>query len=439
MISSIVSVSLMFFEILAAEIVFAPFMHRRKNFFVRMTVCVLTGIEIIVLISLLYASVTDGIFVYGSNSEEIGDSVFKFLYYLSVFAFTVGCMLVCYRDSAWIVLFYCSGGYALQHLCFNISSMVRHAAGLTDSAVATWVVELTVCAFAFLLARLTLVALRADATEARGVKGKTLICLAVLFVCIGLSRITIDDFNRTELAFWAESLYAVISCVLILGILFSITQRDKAQSEAETMEEILRREKEQYELSKENIDIINIKCHDLKHQISLLRANASEEYIKEIEDAVMIYGATVKTGNDILDIILTEKSLLCEKNGITLTCVMDGSELSFMNKADIYSLFGNALANAIESARSVADGEKRCISIASQRVGDFFSVHMENFYEGEIEFQDGLPMTRGDKTRHGFGMRSMKHIAEKYGGYMTVTADGGRFRLDFLFPVAEKK
>ena len=86
--------------------------------------------------------------------------------------------------------------------------------------------------------------------------------------------------------------------------------------------------KEHYRIAKENIDIINRKCHDLKHQIAALRDMCTKEerekYIEEIQDSIQIYEAMVKTGNDVLDTILTEKSLACKENDIVVSCVADG-------------------------------------------------------------------------------------------------------------------
>lgn len=66
-----------------------------------------------------------------------------------------------------------------------------------------------------------------------------------------------------------------------------------------------RQQKEHYRIAKENIDIINRKCHDLKHQIAALRDMCTKEerekYIEEIQDSIQIYEAMVKTGNDVLD------------------------------------------------------------------------------------------------------------------------------------------
>lgn len=78
----------------------------------------------------------------------------------------------------------------------------------------------------------------------------------------------------------------------------------------------------------------------------------------EIEKSVSLYDANVKTGNTVLDTILTEKSLLCYKKGIILSCVADGENIAFMEDADVYSLFGNALDNAIEAVLKLEEQRK---------------------------------------------------------------------------------
>ena len=79
-----------------------------------------------------------------------------------------------------------------------------------------------------------------------------------------------------------------------------------------------------------------------------------------MEKEIKIYEAQNKTGNKVLDAVLTSKSLYCQNNGIGLTCVADGSALNFMEDMDISALFGNILDNAIE-ASMMLDQEKRFI------------------------------------------------------------------------------
>lgn len=137
-----------------------------------------------------------------------------------------------------------------------------------------------------------------------------LLFLTVILVCIFISRFTNDIAERDIFTRIAESAAAILNCAFILAFLLDMTDKDRANTQLLVMKDIMRREKEQYEFTKENIELINLKCHDLKHQIHALRENASEPYIKKIEDAVMFYSAAAKTGNDVLDVILTEKSLL---------------------------------------------------------------------------------------------------------------------------------
>ena len=432
---------LMVLEIMAAEFIFGRFLERRVFFWARFLGAVGICLAVTVWIEVIYTLVTDREFIYGS-ANHLGDSVFKIVYYLVIFALTVCAMKFSYKASTWLILFYCSGGYAMQHIAANIAALLRIvppvAVFLQQLPWFSYVIEVLCCAAVYVVLYFLVVRNRAPQQKVKDLRKKVLLSLCVVFICIGISRITTDDASRGTIAYIAESISAIVNCVLILVVLFNVEDKDKAEIDLEIMTELLHREKEQYRLSKENIDLINIKCHDLKHQIKALRENASEHYIRKIEDAVMFYDAVSKTGNDVLDVILTEKTLQCEQYKICFTCVAKGESLSFMEDMDIYSLFGNALSNAIEHVRLIGDEDKRCISVNVQTTGKFLSVHIENFFEGEMEFKDGLPVTSKDSDYHGFGMKSMDYIAKKYNGVMSISAEDGLFALDFIFPLEER-
>ena len=126
--------------------------------------------------------------------------------------------------------------------------------------------------------------------------------------------------------------------------------------------------------------------------------------------------------------------MLCRSENIRFTCMADGCALSFMSAPDIYSLFGNAVDNAIEASRKVADTDRRIIGIVARRSGDMLSVNVYNYFEGELKFRGGLPVTtKSDAFAHGYGVRSISMITEKYGGDMSVVARDGIFNLNMLF------
>ena len=119
--------------------------------------------------------------------------------------------------------------------------------------------------------------------------------------------------------------------------------------------------------------------------------------------------------------LLTGKSLYCQKHGIHLTTVADGTVLAGVSPMDLCTLVGNALDNAIESVKKIEDREKRLIHVAVSRQKNFALLRFENCFEGELTFENGLPRTtKGNTDYHGYGLKSIRRTAQKYGGTVTV-------------------
>lgn len=210
------------------------------------------------------------------------------------------------------------------------------------------------------------------------------------------------------------------------------------------LQNTLQAQYDNYRLTEESMALVNQKYHDLKHQITLLRSEVTSEeklaFLDQMEEDVRAYEARNKTGNRVLDTILTTKSLQCQDQGIGLTCVAEGQALDFMNPMDLSALFGNALDNAIESVIKLSDPEKRLIHISVARQKNFLRIRVENCYEGALQYENGfLATTKEDRRYHGFGMKSMRQIVEKYSGSMTVNTKDGWFELRILFPIKSQE
>ena len=213
-----------------------------------------------------------------------------------------------------------------------------------------------------------------------------------------------------------------------------------ARREVDALQNVLHAQYTQYQQSQESIELINRKYHDLKHQIAVLRSEADTEkknaYLDRIEEEIRAYEAQNKTGNQVLDTVLTSKSLYCQRHNISLTSVVDGTLLNFMDEMDLCTLFGNALDNAIESVEKVRDLEKRLIHLSVARQKAFVHIRLENTYAGELKFEGDLPVTtKADSRNHGYGLKSIRQTAKKYGGSATVAARGEWFELRVLIPL----
>lgn len=282
------------------------------------------------------------------------------------------------------------------------------------------------------------------------VTGKTVVSTFLIVVAVFAASNLSYAFEKTPFSsqFTAE-IYIIRTWVDLAGVIMLYAyqiqlQELNAKLELEHMQQIMRMQYANYRISKDSIDLVERKYHDLKHQINLLRSEISQadrlEYLDALEQEIRSYEAQNKTGNQVLDILLTAKSHTCQNLGIRLTCVADGSTLDFMHSMDLSALFGNALDNAIESVSKIADPEKRLIHLSVARQKQFVRIRVENCYEGELVYSNGkLVTTKQDKLYHGFGLKSMQDTVSKYGGSLTIDAREGWFELRILLPVQDKK
>ncbi len=220
-------------------------------------------------------------------------------------------------------------------------------------------------------------------------------------------------------------------------------QRNEMQlkKELEAMNSVLHRQYEQYKQSRENIEMLNVKYHDLKHMIGVIRSESNpekqESYLQELDEIIKIYETQYNTGNSVLDAVLTSKGTYCAKHDIKLTCMVDGSMADRMSVMDICTVFGNALDNAIESVIKLSDMEKKVIRVSVFHQNNFLMMRFENYYEEALVFEDGLPATTKKKQGyHGYGIKSIRRSAEKYGGNVTIHTENNWFTMLVLIPFA---
>ena len=232
------------------------------------------------------------------------------------------------------------------------------------------------------------------------------------------------------------------SGVLVLAVQHEQLRENALHNELAAMDKVLHRQYEQYKRSKEGVKLINRRYHELKLQLAIIRQEQDQAKqnaaLEAIEQNIRQYEAENKTGNPVLDTLLTAKSLYCQQHGITLTCVADGAALDFMDTMDLCSLFGNALDNAIESTDKITDPERRLIHLSVARQKGFAAIRIENCFDGELKFEKGLPVTtKKDVLYHGFGVKSIQNAAAKYGGTATITTREGWFELRVLIPLGQ--
>lgn len=379
--------------------------------------------------------------------------------FVTLFALTVLVHFFCYAETFLNILFCLIAAYTVQHIAYCLNNCMLIMSGLSSNVFGIYTGEVMSqdvpparyvfgYIFTFAVYYLTFYAFfllygnRIKRNTDLRLKHLSLLFVTglALFVSIVVNSIIVYS-SLIEPVVLGASVYNALCCVFIMHTQFGMLNTRRLENELQTVYHMLRESQEQFVLAKENIDLINMKCHDLKHQIRQIgRAKlVSDDALNEIADVISFYDTEVKTGNDALDIILTEKSMYCYKNKIRMSCLADGSRLDFLSDAEIYALFGNAIDNAISAVKNIGEEEKRFIGLTVRKVRDFVSVNLNNCYEGKLKYGDnGLPLTtKGDDAYHGFGLKSIAYVTEKHNGCMTVGAENNVFNLNIIFPVNE--
>ena len=364
----------------------------------------------------------------------------------------LGDICICNAFSLREAGFYCvkafiNGEFAAS-LCWQIYYYLTYARGM-HGEFWKWVELILVYAVIFTILTLIELNLKKDLEEIHITRRELLVVIIIAASVFAMSNLSYLDQDGLFSGSFVTDIFIIRTLVDLSGIAvlyaYHIQVKEiQIRFEKDTLRNIMEMQYKNYQLSKENIDMVNRKYHDLKHQINLLRSQAdagkSRDYLDKMEHEIKVYETQNKTGNRILDAVLTNKSMVCQKREIELKVIIEGQSLSFMDDMDISALFGNMLDNAIESVSRQKEKEKRLIWLYVSREKQFVRIRTENYCDEKIRFRNGMPVTtKKDKRLHGYGMKSICATVEKYGGSTVACQRDNWFELKILIPISGKK
>lgn len=410
-------------QLLAACMLFMVPLNKKKNFCIR---CMLMTIVLIVFS------------FWASQFYTYNIGCIPLLFYWGIYI--LGCVVFLYLtvDDTKTAILYCAlCACGMQHIAYDLYLIY-------DMSIGKDVIG-PVLIYGLVYGLFYVLYIRKLSDDGKMTVGKSLIFpMATMVILIWVFSVLEESYwIHLGVNSWYRILYRVVDgmcCLYVLWIQLDQKERSTLQRELDHIHFIWNQQKKQYQFTSETIESINRKCHDLKHQIRSLRDLKSDEekqeYLKDLEQDIMIYDTAMQTGNKALDIVLMEKGMYCKDHEIQWSCMADGSKLEFMRLEDIYSIFGNALDNAIEAVMKIQEPEKRVISVKMIHHNNLLVVQIQNYFQGNLSFDNGLPITsKQNKRDHGYGIKSILHIAEKYHGTITIQTKEQIFNLQILIPI----
>ena len=234
------------------------------------------------------------------------------------------------------------------------------------------------------------------------------------------------------------SMSVVIAILIFVMILWVKNRILQEENNTLVMEEQLQHQKycEMVDVMEHNRELI----HDTKHHFLIVQEYLKNEeyenlqkYVKQISDEFQRTVPKVYTGIKILDFILEQKRVVAQKSGIRYeidTMLLTGIPTT---EQETCALFGNLLDNAIEACCLVKTEEK-LIKIQIQQINQLLSIELLNTFEIPCIRKQGVFETiKEERSVHGYGIKSMRRIVEKYQGLITYEEKGKIFTTKITF------
>ncbi len=417
-------------ELLLATSVYVFKLRRRNHFWLWLVLCLSCFIGFAYSWSLI------------PYINSVTSIIFSILFFFIAFFGLIGSLMACFKVNIQAAMFLGTAGYAMQHFTYKliqivigsiekgIPSFVDNNYGIYGIYASFVIISLPIFYNMF--------GKKIHNNETLIIKDSRLLIISIiLIICTVILNLIYESFVKvSNLAlFIVGCLFDMVCCFLTLFIEFEMLKSKEISEAYIQMKTIWESEKKQLEISKENMDYMKILAHDLKHELNESTLLISKDKVDELNHRIAAFGNSIKTGNDILDLVIAERTLIVQKENINLSIIADGSVLSNMKQSDCYSLFMNIMDNAIDAVKELPK-DQREISLAVRESMGMILIHEVNPFQGTLNFKDGLPQTtKRDSMYHGFGTKSIKGIVDSYSGDCEISIkDNNIYVLNILLP-----
>ena len=264
-----------------------------------------------------------------------------------------------------------------------------------------------------------------------------LIPLCSLISCFLLIEVAKELISAQMVVLCMCIIFVIIitNYIIFLMIEKYTTVEEKQHEEEMIQREILYRNEYYQDMERDQEQIQDIR-HDMKNRLTGLLAAAEQGSVELIRDRlqellgdIRLAEEIIYSANPVVNAILKIKGVKAKEKEIPMQVTTLLPQRVSVDIGDMGVLYGNLLDNAIEAAMAV-EQEKRYVHVESK------------FQEGRLllSIKNSKPSGAGsyrqtskkDKIKHGRGIRSVRKVAEKYGGELLLKDQGEHFEAVLL-------
>lgn len=257
-------------------------------------------------------------------------------------------------------------------------------------------------------------------------------CFIISFIMSSLLWNISRTYNDTSPLFL--TIFLMIAALnILLYILMNKMQRDNISKEEYHLLKANLASQEKFAVeARERYTEMKTLRHDVKHYLSATaelitdgKPEKAKSYIESvINEKINPAVVGVNTGSAVIDAVINRRLEVCVEKNIEMKCLIDTQFVSD-NDVDVSILLSNLLDNAIEGC---SDTDFPQIELIVKRKKSLTYITVRNSIAGSVlDENPKLKTSKKDKSAHGYGIRSIKNIAEKYNGSVDFLEENGYF------------
>ena len=260
--------------------------------------------------------------------------------------------------------------------------------------------------------------------------------IATIFVTLVIYKCTYEVRSIPTFLYTAVAVLMIASNLVTLFLIYR--QKDYVESKARLVfaDEQIKNQLTHYEELYRYQSEIRTFRHDIKNKLlsvsGLLADNQIQTAIDAIKGEVDFLDEAnigiINSGNPAIDAVLQSKLLVAERKGINLSFSVKISDKINIDLLELGVLIGNALDNALEATEELENDADKTIFLSLITMGGRIVISVENPVKAEVDTKR-IVTAKADKNNHGYGIKSIRTIAQKYDGDAFVSCDGNIFTI----------
>lgn len=269
----------------------------------------------------------------------------------------------------------------------------------------------------------------------------TLVASLTVFMTYYIFRVE-SNVNSKE-TIWAitSSIILVSSDILILWVNIRINERNAENHRIKVQLEQEKADARYYKLENEKNESLEILRHDMNNHLNTMlgmETNSDlKDYITSIMEQYNIKKRTTFSNNNVLNGLISEYSSKCYTENIEFVVDIRPGTIDDIVATDIVALFGNILSNAYEAAKQCEEINEKYIELVVKRKHETTFIKCVNSCVVQPKIIGGkyISIKKDTDRKHGYGMKSIDKIVNKYHGSHIEQFDENEFTISIILMI----